>query len=291
MKISNHTDRLEKRFGTLTAVRMTAEAGFEAIDFSMYTPDGAVFGRGGIALVREMRRIAEGCGVCFNQAHAPFAKYKPQEEAREENRKLFEQTCRSIEIAGELGAERIIVHPAFICPHIDASQRFEMNMEIYSRLLEVARANNVIIAIENMYGRHKDKSSKLIRNVCSHAEEFIRYVDALDTPYITACVDVGHAGLVGESASSMILALDKRVTCIHIHDNDFYEDIHTLPFFGDINFNSVIRALRDIGYTGDVTLEADGFLKDLPDELWSHGLRFMAGVAGYLRDELTKNKI
>lgn len=288
MKISNHTDRLEKRFGTLSAIRMTADAGFEAIDYSMYTPDGAVFGRGGVALVREMRRVSDGCGVTFNQAHAPFAKYKPGEEHSEENRKLFDFTRRSIEIAGELGAERIIVHPAFICPYISADERFEMNMEIYSRLLEVARSNGVIIAIENMYGRHKDKSSKLIRNVCSHAEEFIRYVDALDTPYITACVDVGHAGLVGESASSMIRALDKRVTSIHLHDNDFYEDIHTLPFFGDINFNSIIRALRDISYTGDVTLEADGFLKDLPDELWSHGLRFMASVAAYIRAELVK---
>lgn len=291
MKISNHTDRLEKRFGALGAVRMTAEAGFEAIDFSMYTPDGAVFGRGGASLVREMRRLAEGLGVTFNQAHAPFAKYKPGEESREENKRLFDYTRRSIEIAAELGAERIIVHPAFICPHITADDRFEMNMEIYSRLLETAKSENVIIAIENMYGRHKDKSSKLVRNVCSHAEEFIRYVDAFDTPYVTACVDIGHAGLVGESASSMIRSLGGRVTSIHVHDNDFCEDIHTLPFFGDINFKSVIRALRDIGYKGDMTLEADGFLRDLPDELCPWALAFMARVAGYLRSEFDLNRI
>ena len=215
MKISNHTDRLEGRFGALEAVKMTAAAGFEAIDYSMYTADGAVFGRGGSILVREMRNIAEGMGVAFNQAHAPFAKFKPGDENEEENRKIFYSMRRAIEIGAELGAETVIVHPAFICPCLTPDQRFEMNMEIYSRLLTTAREYGVRIAIENMYGRHRDDRTKIIRNVCSHAEEFIRYVDAFDSPYVTACLDVGHAGLVGESADGMIRALGARIGNAH----------------------------------------------------------------------------
>ena len=72
MKISNHTEALEKRFGAVMAVRMNCEAGFEAVDYSMYEPDSVALGAGGIALARELKRVAAGYGVSFNQAHAPF---------------------------------------------------------------------------------------------------------------------------------------------------------------------------------------------------------------------------
>lgn len=283
MKISNHTDRLEQRFGAVNAVRMLAEAGFEAIDYSMYTPDGAIFAGGGRVLSRELKRVADGLGVTFNQAHAPFSKYKIGAEYEADNRKIFDSVRRALEVGAELGAEAVVVHPAFICPHLSPDERFEMNMNIYSRLLVFAREFDVKIAIENMYGRHKDKNSKLVRNVCSDAEEFIRYVDATGSPYVTACLDVGHAGLVGESAEGMIRAMGERITCIHLHDNDFYEDIHTLPFLGEINFPSVMRALKKINYSGDITLEADGFIKTLPDELVPAALSLMAKTASHLR--------
>ena len=286
MKISSNTDRLEKRFGAVRAVRMLAEAGFEAVDYSMYTSEGAVFERGGTVLAREMRKTAESLGIVFNQAHAPFATYKPGAENDGYNRDLFFSMRRALEIGAELGAEAVVVHPAFICPHISRDDRFSMNMEIYSRLLEYAKSLDVKIAIENMYGRHRDCNSKKIKNVCSDAEEMIRYLDAFDTPYITACLDVGHAGLVGESADGMILSLGSRIGCIHIHDNDFYEDMHTLPYFGSMNFERITRALGKINYTGDVTLEADGFIKTLPDALVPSALAFMAEVARHIRSEI-----
>ena len=61
MRIANHTEALEARFGALAAVRMNLEAGFEAVDYSMYNADGAVFSAGGILLARELRRLAASC--------------------------------------------------------------------------------------------------------------------------------------------------------------------------------------------------------------------------------------
>ena len=285
MKISTHTERLEERFGAVNTVRMIADAGFEAVDYSMYTPDVAVFKRGGSVLVSELRRVADGCGIVFNQAHAPFAKFKPGAENADENRAIFNSMRRAIEIGAELGAEAVVVHPAYICPYISKDERLDMNREIYSRLLEYAKPLDVRIAIENMYGRHKDKNSKKVRNVCSDADEFIRYLDSFDTPYIVACLDVGHAGLVGEEAGDMIRALGGRISCLHLHDNDFETDLHTLPYLGEINFKNVTKALQKIGYRGDITLEANGFCDSIPDPLVPAALRFMCEVASHLRDE------
>ena len=290
MKISSQTNILENRFGALYAVRMNCEAGFEAIDYTMYEGDGAVFDRSGFILAREMKRVASSYGVSFNQAHAPFSKFRLGAENEEKNRAVFKKIYRSIEIAAELGAKRIIVHPAFICRNLTADERYEMNMEIYGNLLPHARELDVEIAIENMWGRDKDNRERIVKDVCSDAEELIRYVDGMNSPYVTACLDVGHAGLVGESADAMVRSLGSRLSSIHIHDNDFKTDIHTLPYLGKINFDALTTALADVSYKGDVTMEADCFLNGLPDAVVASALTFTARIAAHLRDEIERKK-
>jgi len=286
MKISNQTDMLEIRYGALAAVRMNCEAGFEAIDFSMYKGDAAVFGMGGKALIKEMKNIANSHGVVFNQAHAPFSRFKLGSEHDDYNRALYFSIARSVEIAAELGAGSIVVHPSVICPHLSADDRFNMNMEFFGRLLPRAKNLGVKIAIENMWGRHKDCADRIVKDVCSDAEELIRYVDAPADPYVTACLDVGHSGLVGEAADEMAIALGDRLTVLHIHDNDFVRDTHTLPYMSRMNFDSLTGALAKIGYAGDITLEADRFYEKMPDELVPAALVFSARVAAHLRSEV-----
>ena len=288
MKIANHTFGLERRFGALGAVRMNCEAGFEAIDYSMYTADMPIFDRGGGVLAREMRRVAASYGVVFNQIHAPYSNYKRGEENRDFNRAVFRSVVRSLEIASELGASVAVVHPTFICPYLTADERYLMNMEMYSALLPRAKYLGVKIAIENMWGRHRDCPEKIVKDVCSDADELIRYVDGVGDASVVACLDVGHAGLVGEAPDRMVAALGSRIGAVHLHDNDFLSDAHTLPYLGQINYPSLIRALRRVGYSGDVTLEANLFLDTLPDELIPTSLAFMRGVAGYIRDEIKK---
>ncbi len=288
MRISNHTDRIEAKFGTLAAVRMNCEAGFEAVDYSMYKGDSAVFAQGGTQLALEMKRIANSYGAIFNQTHAPFSRFKLGEENKDENRRIFYSIMRAIEISSELEAPMIIVHPSVICPRLSPNERFDMNMEFYGKLLPRAKKLGVKIAIENMWGRHKDEPSRIIKDVCSDAEELIRYVDALPRGSACACLDIGHSGLVGESCDEMALALGERLLSLHIHDNDFYHDDHTSPFLGRINFRALIKALARINYKGDITLEANEYLKGFPDELYPAALNMLARVAAYLRDELTK---
>lgn len=283
MRISTHTHYLEARFGALSAVRKCCEAGFEAIDYSMYEGDGAVFGRGGRVLVGELRRVAEAYGVGFNQTHAPFSRFHLGEESAEHNSALFRKIVQSLDITAALGAPRVVIHPAFLCRNITADERFEMNMELFLALLPYAKRAGVEIAIENMWGRHKDMSAKIIKNVCSDADELIRYVDGVGDPSVTACLDVGHAVLVGESPDEMVRRLCSRLSCIHIHDNDFYEDKHTLPYMGRVNFSSLAAALVDIGYTGDITLEANSFMENMPDGLVDDALVFSAKTAKYIR--------
>ena len=288
MKISNHTDRIEEKFGTLASVRMNCEAGFEAVDYSMYNATSPVFAPDGTSLANEMKRVAKSYGVGFNQTHAPFSRFKLGNENTDENRRIFYSIMRAMEVTAELEAPIVVVHPSVICPCLSADERFDMNMEFYGKLLPRAKNLGIKIAIENMWGRHRDDKTRIIKDVCSDAAELIRYVDALNSDSVCACLDIGHSGLVGESCDEMALSLGDRLLSLHIHDNDFYHDDHTLPYLGKINFPKLIEALRRINYKGDITLEANEYLKGFPDKLYPAALNMLARVASYIRDEVEK---
>ncbi len=288
MRLSIHTDRLEERFGAIVAVKMIAEAGFEAVDYSMYYANSAVFGRGGKILAGELRKIAESYGLIFNQAHAPFSDFLLGAENEGHNRRIFSSIKESISIAARLGAKTIVVHPALICPRLSKDDRFLMNMELYGALLPFAKEAGMGISIENVLARHPDKKEKVVKSVCSDAEELIRYADALSAEGVTVCFDAGHAGVVGESAAGMVKALGSRIKHLHLHDNDFNSDSHTLPYLASTNYNSLCKALARVGYNGDITLESDGFIKNMPDGLILPALKFSRSVASYIRDEISK---
>ena len=286
MKLSIHTDRLCSRFGAVCAIKMIAAAGFEAADYSMYYDDNAVFSRGGRVLASELSRVASSYGLVFNQAHAPFTDFHIGEDLH--NRKIYESIRESIVMASHLGAPVIVVHPAQICPRISADARFEMNAELFARLSAHGRDYGVGIAIENIWVRHPHDSDRLVGGLCSDAAELIRYADAFREFGVTVCFDSGHAGIVGESAAGMVMALGDRIKHIHLHDNDFETDRHTLPYLEKTNFSSLAKALGKVGYSGDVTLESDGFFKNMPDALVEPALLFSRSVASHIRDEIEK---
>lgn len=288
MKLSMHTYKLERRFGAIAAVRMLADAGFDGIDYSMYTSDLSVFGRGGAVLISEMRRIAESRGASFCQAHAPYSDYAIGDGYEEKNRVIFNGICRSITIAARLGAPMIVIHPAMICPRLTADQRFEMNMELYSRYLSVARGEGIKICIENICRPDPVKKNRYVGGGCSTREELTKYVEALAGEGVLACIDVGHAGLVGENAVGMIRALGDRIGCIHLHDNDFVSDSHLLPYLGEIDFDGVCRALGRVHFDGSISLEAEGFIRNMPDSVIPSALLLARNVASHIRNEITK---
>ena len=117
----------------------------------------------------------------------------------------------------------------------------------------------VKIALENMWGHSQVDSAKIVPNVCSYGRDLADYYDALDPKYFTVCLDIGHCGLVGQSADNAIRELGhSRLHALHVHDTDHVLDLHTLPFQGKINWETVCKALAEIDYDGDFTYEVGG---------------------------------
>ena len=96
-------------------------------------------------------------------------------------------------------------------------------------------------------------------SVCSHGDEFSEYIDVLNSEYIVACVDTGHAALVSDSAQNLLRILGKRVQALHVHDVDCVGDNHTLPYTRLLDWDDICKTLAEVGYEGCFNYEAGNF--------------------------------
>ena len=288
MLLSTQSVAAVEAFGYEKAVDIFAAAGFDAIDFSMFTMPEEYFGKENRAeFTKRLRARAKDAGVCFNQAHAPYPSLlcDGKDEARRE------LTKTAIVSAAELGAKMIVVHPAKYLPYeSSAKELFEINMEMYGSLLPLAKEVGIKIGVENMFTRNRETNG-ISDAPCSRPEEFCRYVDALASPFAVACLDIGHANLVGQTPEDMIRKLGCRIEALHVHDNDLVHDLHQLPFTGKIDFDAVTDALAEIGYAGEFTFEADSFLYQFPRELIPDALGFMASVGRNLIAKIERKSV
>ena len=88
------------------------------------------------------------------------------------------------------------------------------------------------------------------------------------------------------SAPEMVRALGGYFQAMHLHDVNFCEDSHTLPFTQKVDFEAVIAAMKEIGYRGDVTLESGNFPRKFPREIFPEAVRLMAATARYFKNRL-----
>ena len=280
MLLSTQTDVMFHRFGPEKGIRIFAEAGFDAIDFSMFDMinDSCPLNTGDIAAIEKiaegLRKCAAENGIRFNQAHAPFPSWQFGKD--EYNTKIKERIQRSVMIAGILGADAIVVHPIARAEGGDAQKEFNLNF--YRDLEATALEYHVKIALENMWG-YDSRRGYIMPNVCSFGHELADYYDALNPDAFTVCLDLGHCGLVGEEPDTAIHTLgNRRLTALHVHDNNYRDDTHTVPYtFGcKMDWDAITKALGEIDYRGAFTYEADNFLSRMSDDVLPSASAYMA---------------
>ena len=284
MLISTEINSIAKHVGEEKAVELVAKAGFDAFDFSMFamgTYDWAnkkilctghpLQGGDYLPFARKLKKIAEDNGIHCNQSHAPFPIYCKE---------IWDLQRRAIECTAEAGGTICIIHP-------DNFKSAQENAELYQQLLPFAKDHGVKIATENMWCWDKEKDQASFA-ACCDPQSFLEHLEVVNDPYFVACLDIGHAEMRGlnTTAPQMIHALGHHLQALHIHDNDLHHDSHALPYTMDINFTAVAHALRDIGYAGYLTLEADRYCADATQEQLPDYVANMAAAARRLEAEI-----
>lgn len=273
MLLSANMIKFHDTFGMRETFDIFARAGIEGMDFNTDVAEYYSQEHGRDFYV-ELGEYARDRGITICQAHAPFASSYPEKERTE---KRFEEIVRGMRHAAWLGAPMIVVHP---CCHLDYAvegnpeRLFEYNLDFYRRLIPYAQEYDIRIAIENI-GRV---------SVTSTPERLAALYDTLNDPAFTICFDVGHCLFEKVDPAEAIRVLGDRLVhgCTHVHDNSGETDSHTLPFYGGVKWEEVMKALAEIGYAGDLNYEASGFLRNVPTDLYCDGLLYMAKVGHYL---------
>ena len=280
MLISTQNHVMASSFGMMMANELLADAGYSAVDISFFGGlYSFIFADDYKSKAFEMKSAMDKRGVVINQAHAPFG-------GGYDNymQNLLPQLPRVFEFCGLLGVRQIVVHPIQKRPYYGHEKElFDMNVAFYRELAPLAKSNGLKIAIENMWQRHP-VNKQIVDDICADPRELAAMYDTLNDPQaFTVCLDIGHVALCRREPEDAIRLLGHdRLGALHVHDVDYLDDLHTLPGMGKINWDSVCRALADIDYKGEFTLEADNFLRRYDDTHKPCAARFMADTAKYL---------
>lgn len=275
LKTSTEIASIARIVGELKAVELVAKAGFDAYDLSLFEMaryDGKQVVQKGHPLqsedalqyVRQIKQVAADNGIVCNQSHAPFPVYCPE---------IRDLLKTAIEFTAEAGGEIVVIHP-------DNYKSAEENAEMYLELLPFAKSCGVKIATENMWNWYAgdDHASPA---ACSDPQSFLAHLKAVNDPYFVACLDIGHAAMQGlnTTPAEMIHKLGRHLQALHIHDNDCRGDHHQLPFTMGIDFNAVVKALKEVNYTGWLTMEVDRYCHDATAETVAEKVQNMANCA------------
>ena len=279
MKVSTEIGSIASLVGEEKAVELVAKSGFDAWDFSMFdmceknakgllVPTNHPTAQDDyLAFARKLKQIGLDNGIVCNQGHAPFPS----------SPKSIYYLKRAIECVAEAGGDICIIHP------MNNGTPGE-NAEMYLELLPFAKEYNVKIATENMWNWVENAEHSCFA-ACATPESFNAHLDAVNDDYFVACLDIGHAEMKGSdtTAAEMIRRLGNRLKALHIHDNDKLHDSHQIPFSMNIDFTSVINALKEVNYDGYLTLEASSYLDNFSKEKVPEGVKDLYNAVEKLR--------
>lgn len=286
MKLATQTYIPTKMLGFENGIRAIKKAGFDSVDLSLFRmdqDDNEYVKEDWKAIANEERAILNDIGIACTQAHAPHIFDFGNDNILKNV--AIPRIERSIEIASIMGASCVVVHPLH---HLDyRTNRDEirnMNLQYMSNFIPKAQDFGIVIGYENMWQRDLQHNG-IVASTGGIAIDLAEDIDAIDSPYVKACLDVGHSSLVGQEAQDAIQILGRdRIIALHVSDNDYISDQHTLPFLGKMNWKAIMHSLYQIGYEGDFTYEADNFLRGMDVDLLQPALTFMEIVGRKIVD-------
>ena len=281
-KISVSGYGCQERLGVSRTFELFHEADLGAIDFSLYSgrARGLLYIEGEGSLEERcgrIRALAEKYDIEIGQTHAPFGYREGDGSTLESVSAVYNEAIRATKL---LGSRLVVLHPINFQKCKGGYHREEcreLNLELYRSLVPTLRETGVTALIENMFLTEwiDETFFRHYGTPFSTAEDLASAKDALGDEF-GVCLDTGHALITGEDVPLMAETLGDRLLALHLHDNTGTRDDHLPPYCGKVPFEALMRALKKIGYRGNINFETD--LDKVPEEHLPALLRYISGV-------------
>jgi sugar phosphate isomerase/epimerase len=172
----------------------------------------------------------------------PFSNASPSEPVR---RRAVAEALAALDIARRVPVEFMVLHlglPTSLLQSGEPNSRSAVRRSI-DEIVAVARPLGVRLALEN------------IPDGLSTPDSIVPLIEEeLEHPDLGACLDFGHAHLMGGVVDA-IEAFSGVLATTHLHDNHGGRDEHLPPFEGTIEWPRALMALEKIGYAGVMMVE------------------------------------
>lgn len=170
---------------------------------------------------------------------------------------VMKQNKDCIDVAEELGAEIVVIHPGFV-----SSRKFKREKCFYkmvsrlTKLCDYASDRDVMLTIENLASKKKAMGVK--------SSEVLRIFEEVNCDNLGLTLDIAHANTVEEGPVEFAKNVKPFVEHLHVSDNVGSDD-HLSVGQGDIDFREVFEVLMPFDgmavVEGWIPEKEDPFLK------------------------------
>lgn len=151
---------------------------------------------------------------------------------------------RSLELAADVGAPTVVVHPPF-------RWQKEYAAGFVEGIAAREEETGIAIAVENMYPwrtRRKENSREL--------EAYLPHWDPVPQPFDHVTLDLSHTATARSDAMAMARALGGRLRHVHLADGTgSVLDEHLVPGRGGQPCGELLEWLAGTGYDGSIVVE------------------------------------
>lgn len=184
---------------------------------------------------KDFPRYAMEAELFVENAHAPYIEANALWEDDLTGHEYTERLITCIEDCVTYEIPTFVVHPTNGKTPLPVSN---IGIERLKRIIDRAENLNINIALENM-----------------ESPQYLEYVfSRIQSNRLGFCFDSGHHNLYSSDLDLLSLYGDKLMA-LHLHDNNGKDDMHALPFLGNIDWDKLSEKLKAVDYKGAAAFE------------------------------------
>ncbi len=214
------------------AFEVAAELGYDGVEVMVWSDEAT-------QEPAALRRLEDEHGVPVRSIHAPTLLVSQRVWGRSPGDKLR----RSVDVAHEVGASTVVVHPPF-------RWQYKYARQFQDLVHELNVSGDVTIAVENMYPwRPRSKGDRELK-------AYLPGWDPADHDYDAVTLDLSHAAVAQQDGIALVEEFAGRLRHVHLADGTASaRDEHLVPGRGDMACDKVLEELSRRDFAGDVVVE------------------------------------
>lgn len=199
-----------------------------------------------------------------------------------ENESSIEELCKWIDMYEAIGIKNMVLHcDNLLNSALSKSEKIERNIRSLKKIANYIKDKDITICLENL--RHYNDKNEIL--VDKSADDLLYIIEQVGSDRFGICLDTGHLNLTLKNQREFILKAGDKLKALHIADNQGKSDQHMMPFArGNVDFEEVVKALKEIGYTGIFNLEIPGESR-IPLELRNAKIEYIKACYNYLMNQ------